>query len=272
MKRNKTGFTIVEILVVVTIIVILLALLAPAMDRAVYQAELAVCGSRLDSIALGSTTYAAENKRAYPHRTLAAGGMRPMMINYDGPTGSRLDDRPRIVTHIGLKTLLDPLTDKIDLSPEANAPDTEIFSSYCLWFGWQITDGKGSKGLKRIGDRLGYDNGVETYGFNILASDADSVQTGNGYSQASHPDPGGPYLGTLRNEGAGPFTYSFWTHWNSSNKGPIDRQFAYTDGSVRRLDGLTIKSDGEPDDRVVALPGVANAATDPRLKEHLPPQ
>ena len=275
MSCRTIGFTIVELLVVMTVIVVLLALLAPALDKAVYQAELAVCGSRLDSIALGTTGYATENKRAYPYRALAISStLRPMMVNYGGPTGGRLDDRPRLVQHIGLKTLVDPMAASLDLSEEANDADTEVYSSYCLWFGWQIFDGKGSKGLKRLGDRLGYNNGVDQYGFNILASDADSVETGWGYSQASHPDRGEPYLGTLQNEGGtptgGPWTYSFWTHVNSRNKGPIDRQFAYTDGSVQRLDGLTIKDDGEPDDRVVAIPGVADASG--LLKEHLPPR
>jgi prepilin-type N-terminal cleavage/methylation domain-containing protein len=277
--RALYGFTLIELLVVITIVVVLLALLTPALDKAIYQAELAACAARLDNIALGATAYAAENQGRYPHRALAIGALRPMMINFGSPTtpGGRLDDRPRLIRHVGLDTLVDPMVAKLDLSAEANGPSTAIYASYCLWFGWQIADGHGSKGLKRIGDRLGYDNGVDKYAFNILASDADSVQTGWGFSQASHPDPGGPYLGTLQNEpGASPtqgsFTYSFWTHANSRNKGPIDRQFAYTDGSVRRLDGLIIKDNGEPDDQVIAIPGVANAASDLRLKEHLPPR
>ena len=268
------GFTLVELLVVITVIVVLMALLAPALDKAVYQAELAVCAARLDAIGLGANSYAIDQRRTYPHRTLAAGALRPMMISYGGPTGGRLDDRPRLVNHIGLKALLHPMTAKLDLSAEANGPDTDVFSSYCLWFGWQIIDGKGSKGLKRIGDRLNYHNGVDQYAFPILASDADSVQTGWGFSQASHPDPGGPYLGTLQNQGGDPvsggFTYSFWTHVSSLNKGPIDRQFVYTDGSVQRLDALKIKSNGDPDDRVIAIPGIATASIDLRLKEHLP--
>jgi type II secretory pathway pseudopilin PulG len=34
----------VELLVVITIIVLLLALLAPALEKAIYQAQMAVCG------------------------------------------------------------------------------------------------------------------------------------------------------------------------------------------------------------------------------------
>jgi prepilin-type N-terminal cleavage/methylation domain-containing protein len=263
------AFTLIELLVVITIIAVLLALLTPALDRATYQADLAVCAARLDSIALGVSVYAMENQRTYPQRVTAVGQLRPMVVHYGGTSG-QFDDRPRLVEHVGLRTLVDPLVRLIDLSEEANDDNTAVLASYCLWFGWRIIDGKGSKGLRRIGDLLEYDDGVRKYRFNILASDADSVQTGWGFSQASHPDPGGPYMGFVQNQNS--FTYAFWTHTDSRNKGPIDRQFVAADGSVQRLSGLKIQADGEPDERLVAVPGVADLSTNARLKEHLPSQ
>ena len=62
------AFTLIELLVVITVIVILLALLAPALDQAIYQAELAVCGSKLRAVATSALSYAVESKRHFPHR------------------------------------------------------------------------------------------------------------------------------------------------------------------------------------------------------------
>src|ERR1051325_206342 len=64
--RRTNGFTLIELLVVVTIIAVLLALLTPALDRAMYQASLAVCGSRLHGIANAALIYAMNSKKLYP--------------------------------------------------------------------------------------------------------------------------------------------------------------------------------------------------------------
>src|SRR5687767_12600186 len=67
-RGGSKAFSLVELLVVVTIITVLMALLAPAMDQAIYQAELAVCGANQRTTAGAVTLYAAGNKRSYPYR------------------------------------------------------------------------------------------------------------------------------------------------------------------------------------------------------------
>src|SRR5687767_3588676 len=73
MHDGRQGFTLIELLVVITIIVVLLALLTPALDKAIYMAELAVCGTNEKAIASGAQMYAVANKRRYPYRPLAEG-------------------------------------------------------------------------------------------------------------------------------------------------------------------------------------------------------
>src|ERR1041384_539065 len=68
MTRQTPGraFTLVELLVVVSIITVLLALLTPALDRAIYQAELTTCGAKLKGISTATLAYAVANARCYP--------------------------------------------------------------------------------------------------------------------------------------------------------------------------------------------------------------
>ena len=62
MRHNPKGFTLVELMVVVTIIVILISVLLPAMEGAMTQAQIARCATNMDAIATGSVTYALDNK------------------------------------------------------------------------------------------------------------------------------------------------------------------------------------------------------------------
>ena len=63
--RLKDGFTLVELLVTITVIVLLLALLAPALDKAMEQAQRVVCATNQRAIHGGATQYAFANKHVY---------------------------------------------------------------------------------------------------------------------------------------------------------------------------------------------------------------
>lgn len=63
---SRRGFTLVELLVVVSIIVLLLAILLPSLQRARFETRLVVCMTNLKQVALGSTVYANESGGYYP--------------------------------------------------------------------------------------------------------------------------------------------------------------------------------------------------------------
>src|ERR1051325_9164018 len=87
------GFTIIELLVVVTLIALLLALLAPALDRAVEAAQRVVCAGNLRVVNAGSIQYAQENRREFftcRGRAVIRGfdmknPAMPWQSNYTGP-------------------------------------------------------------------------------------------------------------------------------------------------------------------------------------------
>lgn len=66
MQTRKGAFSLSELLVVLTIVVILLALLAPALSRASDMAEVMFCASNQHAIGRATAAWLADHKHAYP--------------------------------------------------------------------------------------------------------------------------------------------------------------------------------------------------------------
>jgi prepilin-type N-terminal cleavage/methylation domain-containing protein/prepilin-type processing-associated H-X9-DG protein len=78
MKKNK-GFTLVELLVVISIIAVLLAILMPSMRKAQEQARFIICKSNLKSYGLAGVMYLQANNDRFPFSTFCVYGSK---INY----------------------------------------------------------------------------------------------------------------------------------------------------------------------------------------------
>jgi prepilin-type N-terminal cleavage/methylation domain-containing protein len=264
--HGPQAFTLVELLVVITIVVILLALLTPALDRAIYQAELAVCGATLHSIGGGVITYAASFSRRYPYRRgvlQQPGNWEPQMLRNNLPPDEGgvnifndwVDDRPLYGGFLALDNFNCPLAGRVDYSKAANPDidDVKIVTGYAMYWSWRwLSPGSGT--MAKLGDRFswsgpraGLHGGPDvTVSFNLLANDYDMQWRVQNWADGSHPDADGLLVNDIRqNEDNGdmidgrlwgPFT---WARWQGivpgGARGAVDRNFLYDDQSVRRL-------------------------------------
>jgi prepilin-type N-terminal cleavage/methylation domain-containing protein len=267
MHKSPTGFTLVELLVVVTIIVVLLALLMPAMGRAIYQANLTVCGSNQKIVANSAISYTFANKRYYPYRGSFSGPgnvrayLPPIAITN---RRASYDLRPMIRT-MGLsvnKNFQCALVEPLDL--EDLLPDEWGSGNQATWFGWYYTSGTNQtasgiagatrhQGMEKMGDRFEW-GGRE---FNLLIADWDLYRrwdTSGPNAQAGHPDRKvmWNWLAKRVQLFDSSLTLSFWQSpqpLGPEGRGTLDNNFGYDDGSVRRVTDIELE-----DDRMVLVP------------------
>lgn len=260
-RTSNVGFSLVELLVVVSIIVILLAIAAMAVDKALYAANLARDGTNLSAIAKGVTSYAAGNKTRYPQRLAVerdrerGGGwnMLNLMARDAGNPGGPDDDRVRLREYIPMDALADPLGGDIDMDDTTKADGvvainytgvgatqsgTEVLlANYVLLFGVTFS-GEGGARMSRTNERLNIDGNKTT----VLAGDLNHVapQPHYGYwIESSHPDKDGR-LQFEKWYNRGNLMRSMWHRlntgagWPDPPRGMCDYNYAYKDGSVTR--------------------------------------
>ena len=66
--RHRIAFTIIELLVVISIIAVLISILLPTMKEARRQVQVMTCASRLHQLGIGMAIYALEENNKYPEQ------------------------------------------------------------------------------------------------------------------------------------------------------------------------------------------------------------
>ena len=297
-RRSKIAFTLVELLVVITIIVVLLALLTPGLDQAIYQAELAVDAAKIRSIANKVNMYALDFKRNYPYRKAvrdAEGPVdrAPMDFNRHGK-----DDRAVYEGYFDLNAdFNDPFVEPVDI--ENSAPESWISGTYAMWFGYAYNHNRVlEKGMFKLGDRFEY----KGRSFNWLVTDHDVVGSGAG-GAASHPDRDGVASQVVIQDSAGgdendkralvaagfKYTFSRWEALAPGSiignfalntagqptegpgfRGVLDLSYGAADESVLRMNYVPAVRVPEGDEPVVHVPMHADGAAFPQVNVQLP--
>lgn len=250
------AFTLLELLVVITIIVALLTMLAPALDRAVYEADLAVCSGNFNGMGTAAVAYATAHRRFYPQRKTGYVSNAIVWGAVDGPT----DERPMFRTMFNINQQFhDPFAPKVDFETRKSAQGA--LSDPHMYFGFRYT---GEQGLIRLGHRLTW-RGVSV---SVLAADQDQIitNTGAGWATASHPDintgrmvaegwqdsergaGGGLVSLNIQGQSISPattagtaayYTFSYWIQNPGWQRGPLDLNYLFIDGSVVRYRQVT---------------------------------
>lgn len=249
----RRAFTLVELLVVISVIVVLMALLAPALDQAIYQAELTACGAKLDAFGSSLINGSLAHQRRYPTRLAP---WHPISVNL---SAAGRDDRPALRRYVGgeLNDLLnDPLTKAVDI--DGSKATTTVQTSYAMWFGWQHL---GERSMRKLGDRWTF-QGRE---FNIVAQDFVYRDSGQGFQAASHADhdyvlqqyaaqdASAIIIGDTAVRGGE--TTSFWIGRGRDSYGLMDLNVFHGDGSVQRHTDVKVH---DSDERMTTVPRTWN--------------
>jgi hypothetical protein len=271
-RFNAPAFSLVELLVVVTIMVLLLALLTPALDQAVYQAEMAVCAARLKGLGAVAQVYAMDHGRMYPDRSAMHGSFWkwPGQI---ADTEEGYDLRPMLQSYMGVDMFRCPMTGKVSFAPADTSDRSHPlpwvgFSPYAMWFGFKFD--AAPAGMRKLGDRLVWSNdgGRNFEEFQVLAADWEMLLSGS--SWGAHPDRDGlmvPFASQLGiHTQAERHTVTRWQNTTMLRK-LVDRNFATADGAVRTVYGIVPQ---DPRLTPVGLAMHSTNATLPTGREQLP--
>lgn len=130
--HRLTGFTLVELLVVIGVISLLIAMLMPALNKVRQQALRVQCASQLRQFGIGFQLYAQQHRGAIPSFTSTS------MVIFAGAYPYWLDIRVR-----------DPFYDrtKIGARPMYYCPNNELWNRDDFWSGsFSITQGLAAPG------------------------------------------------------------------------------------------------------------------------------
>ena len=153
-KRSaKDGFTLVELLVVISIIAMLVAILLPALNKARKQAQRVSCMSNVRQVGLACFTYAAENDGHFPRNVCEGENWGPCV--YYAPDYVAFNLMEDLNPYLeNLNVFIDPAVGQAMPVERWREPWPDVWLFYWNWWYLGGEYGEGGVGLsvKRLAD------------------------------------------------------------------------------------------------------------------------
>ena len=235
----KQAFTLVKLLVVIAIIVVLLALLVPALDRAMEMTLRAVCASHLDAIHTGVASYALSNRQVLiicrGRRVQIAFNPLGVKVQYNSDADAAVD-WPAALASVGLADSVKSRQPRgaVENSPSKvwNCPSRKFDS---FW------DGRAqlAVGYQYL---AGMPTWTNAYGTIAKAPSPKKLSSPGGWALAADV--------TVRNDGVWGTTRPAWAlyypdippHKRSENAAPAGHNQVFMDGSASWIDANKLVS------------------------------
>lgn len=235
--RKSHAFTIIELLVVISIISLLISLVLPLLSKARRVAKVTQCASNLRQVGIGVMAYTSDFKDYYPYRLVGnAINSNPRRMKL---RSGNYDDRPMLLDYMLLDELTCPLSPATPYRVRTvNRP--AVHWSYDMYFGSSISRYNPRSEMLRVTDQ------TEHWGqpIDVLAADMQWNYQAIGVRYSAHP-------ADRMREHVAPSTSHATAAWinTQNNRGPVDRNFLYRDGSVTYMAGIEMN-----DSRMFQLP------------------
>jgi|GEM_PF-1883560 len=254
MQKTK-AFTLVELLVVISIIALLIGILIPVLSNVFYTTRTTQCTSRLKQIGIAATAAAVDNNQKYPHKV---GPIKDRYLNPADGEYYRWDQKPWSIkskSRWDYIPLIEPYVSDVseifvcphidyDWKKNYNPSTNATIIPYAIY--WGVYGNAVKKPMVKLGEGWGPGNATDGGGitqessrYHVLASDHMRLGTSYGVnkypdgssfsgpkSMGNHPPAKGDYFYAKSPDGNGSgYVFDQTTNGNAN--------YVYDDGSVQ---------------------------------------
>ncbi len=217
-KKSFLFFSLIELLVSISVIFVLMTLLVPSLSKTIKVATNVVCNNNLKQIGNAGTVYADNSGGFYFHRRAILNNRVGHPHILKAKAGSPWYNDSLVMRDYLTDDLGCPFVENVPIFDTNTNHSYRVFS-YSLYFGWRFYSSTSQ--LEKFGDVMTDRSGKQ---FDIIASDHYIFNNSRQTLSTSHPGPG-LTLNTVNDNSRSMSYYS-------GEASVVDLNFCRSDGSV----------------------------------------